>query len=61
MNTEELLKLLSFQPEWKILSGEKTIRSENMLVELFVRQVITSKELVEFLKRAVNQRESRDD
>ncbi len=61
MRSGELLKLLSVQPEWKISPGEKTIRSENMLVELFIRQIITSKELAEFLERAVNQKESRGD
>lgn len=62
MNTEELLSFIhASQFEWKILPGEKSIRSENMLVELFIRQIITGEELTEFLKRAINQKESRGD
>lgn len=50
MNTDELLKLLSFEPKWQIATIQPFSIAE-LLSELYFRHFIDEVELMDFFKR----------
>ena len=50
MNTDELLKLLSFEPKWQI-STLQPFPTVELLSELYFRHFINEVELIDFFKR----------